>query len=90
MIDGNKLSGLITPEELPAFLEQNSEMIFLDADTEGRLNDRETGEWIKALCHLIVTTEFFLLPVDLQSEYLRRLQQERCSIRQLVLFFEVW
>lgn len=83
LIDADKLSSLATPEELSAFLEQSSETAFLDVDMDGRMNDREAAERIKTLCHLTATTEFPFLPADLQSKYLHKLQQNRCSIRQL-------
>ena len=56
---------------------------FLDADIDGRLNDREAAELIKVLCQLAAATDFSRLPGEMQSQYLHRLQQERCSIRQL-------
>lgn len=58
-------------------------MVFLDVETERKPNDREAAEQIKALGHLTAATEFSLLPMDVQSRYLRQLQQERYSIRQL-------
>lgn len=74
---------MISPEEFSAFLEKSSEMIFLDAAIDGRLNDREAAERIKVLCQLAAATDFSRLPVEMQSQYLHQLQQERCSIRQL-------
>lgn len=83
LVDQKKLEAMIAPGEFSKFLEQTCDQIFLDADTDGRLNDREAAERIKALCHLDAPTEFAILPVEFQSKYLSQLQQERCSIRQL-------
>ncbi len=83
LVDWEKLSTLISLEEFSVFLNQSSEIVFLDAETEHRPNDREAAERIRALCHLTAITEFSLLPMETQSRYLRQLQQERCSIRQL-------
>ena len=83
LVDWEKLYTMISPEEFSAFLEKSSEMIFLDADIDGRLNDREAAERIKVLCQLAAATDFSRLPVEMQSQYLHRLQQERCSIRQV-------
>lgn len=71
------------PEEFSSFLEKSSEMIFLDADIDGRLNDREAAERIKALCQLAAAADFSRLSVEMQIQYLHQLQQERCTIRQL-------
>lgn len=83
LVDWEKLSSLISLNEFSAFLSQSSETVFLDVDTEGRPNDREAAERIKALCHLTAATEFSSLSIETQSQYLLQLQQERCSIRQL-------
>ncbi len=47
LVDWEKLFALILPEEFSAFLNQNSEIPFLDAGTEGRLTDQEAAERIK-------------------------------------------
>lgn len=78
-----KLGAMITPDEFSTFLKQTSQQVFLDIDTDGRLNDREAAERIKVLCHLSTSAEFLRLPVESKSRYLSQLQQERCSIRQL-------
>ena len=83
LLDQEKLTAIIAPGKFSKFLEQDSKQVFLDASTDGRLNDREAAERIKALCHLKAPTEFAILPVELQSKLLSQLQQERCSIRQL-------
>ncbi len=83
LVDWEKLFALVSQEDISAFLSQSSEMVVLDVETERRPNDREAAEQIKALCHLTAATEFSLLPVEAQSRYLRQLQKERCSIRQL-------
>lgn len=83
LVDWEKLYAMISPKEFSAFLEKGSDMIFLDADIDGRLNDREAAERIKALCRLTAATDFTHLSFETQGQYLRQLQQERCSIRQL-------
>lgn len=83
LVDQEMLTAMIAPEEFSKFLKQNSEQVFLDANTDGRLNDREAAERIKALCCLNAATEFSLLSAELQGRYLSQLQQEHCSIRQL-------
>lgn len=83
LVNQEKLAAMLSPDELSTFLEQSSEQVFLDADTDGRLNDRKAIERIKALCRLNAATEFGLLSEELQSKYLNQLQRERCSIRQL-------
>lgn len=83
LIDTEKLFGLISPIELPSFLMRDAPDVFLDADRDGRLNDREAIEKIKALCHVPASTDFKYLDKGQQSEYLHLLQEEHCSVRQL-------
>lgn len=83
LIDTGKLYELISPGEISAFLTQDSPDVFLDVDRDGRLSDREAMERIKTLCQLPAATDFKYLDKTAQSEYLRTLQKERCSIRQL-------
>ncbi len=83
LVDREKLDAMVTPVEFSKFLEQSSEQVFLDTDTDGRLNDREAAEAIKRLCHIDASTDFVRLSVELQCKYLSQLQQKRCSIRQL-------
>lgn len=83
LVDQEKLATMITPSEFSIFLNQASERVFLDTDTNRRLNDREAAERIRSCCHLKTSTDFSQLPIELQGKYLRQLQQEKCSIRQL-------
>lgn len=83
LVDGEKIRELISPAEFPAFLRQDSPDLFLDVERDGRLSDREAIARIKALCRLSAATDLQYLEQAAQGDYLRRLQQERCSIRQL-------
>lgn len=83
LIDQVKLNTLIFPKSFPAFLEENSEMVFLDANIDRRLNDTEAAEKIRTLCRLTSTTDFSRFAQEQQRNYLRQLQEEHCSIRQL-------
>lgn len=57
--------------------------LFLDIDSEGRLNDREAAEVIKGLCKLEAPMKFAELDEIEQRELLPRLWEGRCSIRQI-------
>lgn len=83
LIDGDKLAELLPPEDLAAFMAQPGTELFLDIDSEGRLNDREAAEVIKGLCKLEAPMKFAELDEIEQRELLPRLREGRCSIRQI-------
>lgn len=84
MAEHTKVLELLPEGELRAFLEESCEQVFLDIESEGRLNDREAIALIKKTCKLKAVTDFVALPRELQVEYLCELHAVRCSIRQLV------
>lgn len=83
LIDADKLAELLPPEDLTAFMGQPGTEMFLDIDSEGRLNDREAAEVIKELCKLEAPMKFAELDEDEQRALLPRLRERRCSIRQI-------
>lgn len=83
LVDHTKALSLLPKAELSAFLDETAFESFLDADSEGRLNDREAIEQIKNLCQLESSTDFVTMPVEKQKKSLQKLHQARCSIRQL-------
>lgn len=74
---------LLPEDKLWAFLETPSEECCLDIESDGRLNDREAIDLIKQVCGLKSVTDFVRLPPERQSQYLSKLHEQRCSIRQM-------
>jgi len=83
LVEDSKVLGLLPEDKLRVFLEEPCEQVFLDAESESRLNDREVIELIKRTCKLKSTTNFVLLPPERQMKYLHKLHEQHCSIRQL-------
>jgi hypothetical protein len=83
LVENSKALELLPEVKLRAFLEEPCEQVFLDTESESRLNDREVINLIKRTCKLESTTNFALLPPERQMKYLHKLHEQNCSIRQL-------
>lgn len=83
LVDTKRLYALIPQPELSAFLAQDAPCPCIDIDRDGRLSDREAAGLICQICGLSVSSDFCRLDSALWGEYLYKLQQKRCSIRQL-------
>lgn len=84
LVEHGKALELLPGGRLCDFLNQPGEGSFLDVEADGRLNDREAIGLMKRTCGLDAATDFALLPTERQEQYLRKLHEQRCSIRQLV------
>lgn len=82
-LDRDKVYSMIDPTELPAFLSENAQEVFIDVGQDKQINDRQAAEIIKELCGLKAASDFISLPTELYRGYLKELQARNCSIRQL-------
>lgn len=74
---------LLTGDKLRMLLEIPSEECCLDIGSDESLNDREAVDLLKQICGLKSVTDFVRMFPGRQSQYLCKLHEQRCSIRQI-------
>lgn len=83
LVSHEKVLGLLSPEELEAFVNEPLQEVYLDIQEDNRVTDREAVQLMKKLCKVGSAAEFQQLPKEAKGKGIYKLHQNKCSIRQI-------
>lgn len=82
LIDEKELLNYITKEELDEYVHQGTEERYLDISEKRRLADAEANKLMQTL-GAVSATELRAYSADKQTEIIKQMNQQKCSIRQI-------